>query len=83
MRRKFEEIVEIDFTRAGDFGFCARVDDDFFDEVDAVEGFVDDGLESDGLAAPVAHVSGDNNFGLRVGDAIAKRCVSESGVTTE
>jgi len=79
--REFEQVVEVDFAGRVDFGFSAGIDNDFFDAVEGFQSFVDDGLESDGLAAAIADVSGDDNFRLRVGDAVAQRGVSESGVT--
>ena len=78
--RELEQVVEIDFARGGDFGFGARIDDDFLDEVERFQSFVDDGLEGDGFAAAEADVAGDDDFRLRVGDAVAKRGVSQAGV---
>ena len=65
---------------ARDFGFGARVDDYFFDAVERFESFVDDGFQGDGFAAAVADVAGDHDFRLRIGDAVAERGVSESGI---
>src|SRR5579863_4837627 len=78
--RKFQEVIEINFARGGDFAFSARVDDDFLNAVQGFEGLVNNSLERYGLAAAVANVSGNDNFGLRVGDPVAQRSMAESGI---
>jgi len=48
---KLEQIVEVDFARASQFGFAARIHHDLLDAFQVVHGFIDDGLSATVLRA--------------------------------
>src|SRR5579863_5546889 len=62
------------------FSSSAREDDDPFNAIERLDGFVDDGFEWDGLAAAVADISCNDDFCLGVGDAIAQCSMPESSI---
>src|SRR6266702_859636 len=48
--------------------------------IESIDGFIDNGLKRHGLATAYAGFSGNDDLGLRIGDAVAKSCVAESGI---
>ena len=78
----FIKLAEIDFARAGrleGFGIAGE-DDDFLDKLQPVERFIDNALQRHRLAATEACIADDDDFGLRILDAVAQRGVSEAGI---
>src|SRR5262249_17297050 len=80
VRRKLEEMVEINFARGRDFGSSAGVNHNFLDKFDTIQGFVHYGLERDRFAATKTDVSGDDDPGLGIHDAVAQIGMAEPGV---
>ena len=79
---KLHQLAEIDFARAGrlEVPGIAREDDNLLDEFQSVERFVDNALQRTRLAAAEAGIAGNDDFRLRVFDAVAQRGVAQSGI---
>src|SRR5581483_7353404 len=80
VRRKLHQFIEINFARAGAFSGAARIHDNLLDEIQRVNGFVENGFQGNNFAAAETDVAGDHDPGLRVLDAFAKRGVTEASV---